>query len=171
LIADARTAARHPRAVFDVSGMFGSAGPGASFHASFGMRGHVRGLVSAALALKNGADDLRATDLPIGAGLGWRWQRRRLAIEAHGQLVVAPHWIAMSDNGDRLAHSEVRLGAGVLATAAAHLTGPVWASVTGRLVGYRDRQRYLVGGREVYSTGHVDASISAGVSITAGGLP
>ncbi len=161
---------RHPRAAIDVAGMYGLGGRGASIDASFGLRGPLRGLVTAALSVDDADDELRATCLPIGAGLGWRWQQRWLAVEGHGQLLVAPHWISVADGGSRLSHSEVRFGVGALTSVALHVTGPLWASLTGRLGGYLSRQRYLVGGREVYANGHLDASIGVGVSVAAGGM-
>ena len=163
------TTTGHPRVVVDVSGLYGLEGRGGSVGASVGLRGKLRGLVVAALAVDDGADGRRATHLPVGAGLGLRLQHRRLAFETHGHLVVAPHWLAVRDGAERLTHSEVRFGVGVLALAALRVSGPLWASVTGRFGGYLDRQRYLVGGREVYANDHIYASVSIGVSIATGG--
>lgn len=163
--------AHQPRVVLDLSGLLGVSGRGGAAHASIGLGGPLRGLVSAELEIDDGADHLRVTTVPIGAGAGWRWQGKALAVEAHGRVVVAPQRVAIDDGADRLRHSEVRFGAGALVSAALRLVGPVQASLTGRLGGYLDRQRYLVGGREVFANSRADASISLGVSLVAGGAP
>jgi hypothetical protein len=153
-----------PRAMLSAYGLYGTTGRGVAAAASIRVWHSFTYFFRGALETESGANDLSARHVPLCAGLGGRTHIGRLAFASYLGFVVATHKVAVDDGTRRVAHTKTRGGGFAELSLAVRAVGPIYATLTAHFDGYKRRQRYQVGGEDVYETSWYDASINLGLS-------